>query len=308
MVSRHALRKGAKRTGADVPAVARPLRLRLRRSAFWPHHPVEAGVYLNGKCRGEMRQTRAMSAPPDRHAGPAGRAGRDALARHRPRARPADGARDAPVADRAAPGRAAGPRRGRRGRSSTTSACSPGSAVTSTPTSRRSGSATTWRSRPTPATWTWPACARGRSCCSHVGAGRGWLERARLGVAFLGDGRRAASEMIENHWLATNDLAAAPGPGRRGARRASTRRSSAGTARGCRRRPRASEILVAGAAGEPRRRGRGLPPRPGASRRRSRSPGSAAAPSSTRRWWTSSAPRRPTLFGDLDAVTTLARR
>jgi HD-GYP domain-containing protein (c-di-GMP phosphodiesterase class II) len=43
---------------------------------------------------------------------------------------------------------------------------------------------------------------------SHVGAGRPMLERARLGVGFVGDGRRAAHEMIENHWRATNELAA----------------------------------------------------------------------------------------------------
>ena len=48
---------------------------------------------------------------------------------------------------------------------------------------------------------------------SHVGAGRGLLERARLGVKFVGDGRRAANEMIENHWLATNELAARLGLG-----------------------------------------------------------------------------------------------
>jgi HD-GYP domain-containing protein (c-di-GMP phosphodiesterase class II)/DNA-binding CsgD family transcriptional regulator len=42
---------------------------------------------------------------------------------------------------------------------------------------------------------------------SHVGAGRGLLDRARLGVEFAGDGRRAVSQMIENHWLATNELA-----------------------------------------------------------------------------------------------------
>jgi HD-GYP domain-containing protein (c-di-GMP phosphodiesterase class II) len=42
---------------------------------------------------------------------------------------------------------------------------------------------------------------------SHLGAGRPPLERARLGIEFVGDGRRAATEMIENHWLATNELA-----------------------------------------------------------------------------------------------------
>jgi HD-GYP domain-containing protein (c-di-GMP phosphodiesterase class II)/DNA-binding CsgD family transcriptional regulator len=42
---------------------------------------------------------------------------------------------------------------------------------------------------------------------SHLGAGRPLLDRARLGVEFVRDGRRVASEMIENHWLATNALA-----------------------------------------------------------------------------------------------------
>jgi HD-GYP domain-containing protein (c-di-GMP phosphodiesterase class II)/DNA-binding CsgD family transcriptional regulator len=42
---------------------------------------------------------------------------------------------------------------------------------------------------------------------SHLGAGRPVMERARLGVGFVGGGRRAAAEMIENHWLATNELA-----------------------------------------------------------------------------------------------------
>jgi HD-GYP domain-containing protein (c-di-GMP phosphodiesterase class II) len=50
---------------------------------------------------------------------------------------------------------------------------------------------------------------------SHVGAGRGLMERARLGVEFVGDGRRAAGEMIENHWLATNELAARLGLGQK---------------------------------------------------------------------------------------------
>ncbi|HEY1273779.1 MAG TPA: HD domain-containing phosphohydrolase [Thermoleophilaceae bacterium] len=48
---------------------------------------------------------------------------------------------------------------------------------------------------------------------SRVGAGRGLLERARLGVQFAGDGL-TPKEAIENHWLATNDLAAALGLGR----------------------------------------------------------------------------------------------
>jgi HD-GYP domain-containing protein (c-di-GMP phosphodiesterase class II) len=48
---------------------------------------------------------------------------------------------------------------------------------------------------------------------SHVGAGRPPIERARLGVEFVGGGRRDASEMIANHWLATNELAARLGLG-----------------------------------------------------------------------------------------------
>jgi hypothetical protein len=46
---------------------------------------------------------------------------------------------------------------------------------------------------------------------THLGSGRPVLERARVGLAFVGEGgRRAAHAMLENHWLATNDLAAAP--------------------------------------------------------------------------------------------------
>jgi HD-GYP domain-containing protein (c-di-GMP phosphodiesterase class II) len=42
----------------------------------------------------------------------------------------------------------------------------------------------------------------------HLGAGRPMVERARLGVAFAGDGRRAAAVILENHWLAADGLAA----------------------------------------------------------------------------------------------------
>jgi HD-GYP domain-containing protein (c-di-GMP phosphodiesterase class II) len=42
----------------------------------------------------------------------------------------------------------------------------------------------------------------------HLGAGRPATERARLGAGFLGDGRRAAEAMLENHWLAADGLAA----------------------------------------------------------------------------------------------------
>jgi HD-GYP domain-containing protein (c-di-GMP phosphodiesterase class II) len=42
----------------------------------------------------------------------------------------------------------------------------------------------------------------------HLGNGRPVVERARLGVAFVGDGRRAAEAMLANHWLAADGLAA----------------------------------------------------------------------------------------------------
>ncbi len=41
----------------------------------------------------------------------------------------------------------------------------------------------------------------------HLGAGLAG-ERARLGVAFLAEGRKAAESMLENHWLAADQLAA----------------------------------------------------------------------------------------------------
>jgi HD-GYP domain-containing protein (c-di-GMP phosphodiesterase class II)/DNA-binding CsgD family transcriptional regulator len=48
---------------------------------------------------------------------------------------------------------------------------------------------------------------------SRVGAGLAPLERARLGLKFVGDGLRPR-EAIENHWLATNELASSLGLGR----------------------------------------------------------------------------------------------
>ena len=41
----------------------------------------------------------------------------------------------------------------------------------------------------------------------HLGAGRPALDRARLGVAFLGDGRREVGDIIDNHRRAAEDLA-----------------------------------------------------------------------------------------------------
>ena len=42
----------------------------------------------------------------------------------------------------------------------------------------------------------------------HFGLGRSLPERMRLAVAFLGEGRRAVVSMLENHYLATDALAA----------------------------------------------------------------------------------------------------
>jgi HD-GYP domain-containing protein (c-di-GMP phosphodiesterase class II) len=43
---------------------------------------------------------------------------------------------------------------------------------------------------------------------THLGADQPLATRARTQLAFLGGGRRAVQEMIENHWIATNELAA----------------------------------------------------------------------------------------------------
>ena len=43
---------------------------------------------------------------------------------------------------------------------------------------------------------------------AHLGADLPLVQRARTGVAFVRDGRRAVEDMIENHWVATNELAA----------------------------------------------------------------------------------------------------
>lgn len=46
---------------------------------------------------------------------------------------------------------------------------------------------------------------------THLGAGKPPLERLRLGFAFLGEGRRVAEAMFENHWLAVESLVHALG-------------------------------------------------------------------------------------------------
>lgn len=47
----------------------------------------------------------------------------------------------------------------------------------------------------------------------RVGAGRPLLDRVRIGVEFLGDGRRALESLAQNHYLATDELAARLGLG-----------------------------------------------------------------------------------------------
>jgi HD-GYP domain-containing protein (c-di-GMP phosphodiesterase class II) len=47
----------------------------------------------------------------------------------------------------------------------------------------------------------------------HLGASRPLLERTKLAIAFPAKGRRAVEDMIENHWVATNQLAASLGLG-----------------------------------------------------------------------------------------------
>ena len=49
----------------------------------------------------------------------------------------------------------------------------------------------------------------------HVGTGRPTVQRARLGLAFLGAGRRDAEDILRNHWLAADYLAVRLGFGPR---------------------------------------------------------------------------------------------
>ncbi len=55
--------------------------------------------------------------------------------------------------------------------------------------------------------------ARAAFVVRHAGAGRGVAQRARLGVRFAAEGRHVANTMIENHCVATRELAAALGLG-----------------------------------------------------------------------------------------------
>ena len=40
----------------------------------------------------------------------------------------------------------------------------------------------------------------------HLGAGKPWVERARLAAGFVGDGRRVLEDIVENHWRTADAL------------------------------------------------------------------------------------------------------
>ena len=175
--------------------------------------------------------------------------------------------------------------------------CSPGSAATSTPTSRRSGSATTSRSRPTSTRVDIGGRGRRRSSCgTSAPAGRCWSVLGS-GVAFLGDGPARPPRRCSR----TTGWPPTSWPGGSGSATTSAQSLKQTFERwdgkGAPAEATGERDPAAVAAGEPRRRGRGLPPRPAASRRRSRSPASAAARSSTRRSWTLFCRQAPALFG-----------
>ncbi|HEX3691696.1 MAG TPA: HD domain-containing phosphohydrolase [Solirubrobacteraceae bacterium] len=50
--------------------------------------------------------------------------------------------------------------------------------------------------------------AAGAFVLGRLGSSRPLIQRARTGIAFLGDGRHVVQDMMENHWMATNELAA----------------------------------------------------------------------------------------------------
>ena len=66
----------------------------------------------------------------------------------------------------------------------------------------------------------------------HLGAGRSAAERAKLGVAFLGEGRKAAEAMLDNHWTAADANSRPSSAWPSGSATPSSRPLNAGTARG----------------------------------------------------------------------------
>ena len=93
----------------------------------------------------------------------------------------------------------------------------------------------------------------------HLGAGRPAGERVKLGAGFAGDGRRAAESMLENHWRAADGLAERLGLAQR-VRDSVEQTFERWDGKAC---PRAPAARDPGhlAAGQPGRRGRGVPPR-----------------------------------------------
>ncbi len=135
--------------------------------------------------------------------------------------------------------------------------------------SRPSGLATTWRSSATRtmATTSGRVVPATAFMLKHIGgAGRPLLERARVTVGFLGDGRRSLAALAENHYLATDELAQRLGLGDdvREALRQSYERWDGKGAYGLK----GAEVVIGLAADQPRRCRRGLSPH-----RRSRSGG-----------------------------------
>ena len=217
------------------------------------------GLPLGSAC-GERRRSRAR-AP--------GRARRRAVARHRPRLRPADGARAAPVPDRPARSPSASASTRTSARPSTTPRCSSTSAATPTPTSRPSGSATTSRSRrPSTTTSREPAQARRRACgCSAPGSPP--LHRFRVGLEFaaLGPPRgrrhaRPARRAGARRWPSSSGCPTAvptrsappTSSGTARAGRASSPATASRSRRGSRSSPSSSRSRTASAASTRRRR------------------------------------------------------
>jgi HD domain len=126
----------------------------------------------------------------------------------------------------------------------------------------------------------------------NFGAGRPLLERVRLGAAFLAGGVRDLLTMLENHWLAADELARrlGLGPDVRRTLQASYERwdgEGPGGLKGQAIRLSSRLVYLADVATWSR-----SSTAPGASALPSRSRRSAAAPTSTRPWWTCSAARR----------------
>ena len=137
----------------------------------------------------------------------------------------------------------------------------------------------------------------------HLGSDRPLIQRALTGIAFLGDGRRAVQDMMENHWVATNELAAGLELGddvRDSLYQTFERWDGKGApaeARGAQIRVAARLVNLADVV-EVFHRAGGIEAAIGGGAT------SAAAPSSTPRSSTCSAPRLRRCFADLDAATS----